>query len=386
MDQLFLIASGSRHLNTHTFAPGTLLLDRYQIINFIAEGGMQEVYRCWDQTLNRHVALKTPKRGARDKRFRRGAEMGARINHPNVAATFDYYEDASITFMVEEYVVGSNLQKRLDDEFFFMDPSLAAHVIHQIAKGLFEAHRVGICHRDIKPSNIIVAPDHNFSRIALTDFGIAKMAEAEIAAEIALFDQDNSTLTSSQTLLGAVPYMAPECWRNWKDAGKAIDIWALGCIAFQLLSGNLPFGSGRNAIVKVVQAEMLGKVDLSKPAWFGQHANTKVLEQELWALIMACLQIDPALRHSAKQVMDFCDALCYANAPREVGQISSYGARYADGGYGKFGRITDTGGHQRYFHRSDFFGADAPASGQKVSFCMYPGIPDPRCSPILLLR
>ncbi len=373
-------------MNTHTFAPDTLLLGRYQILSFIAEGGMQEVFLCWDQTLNRHVALKTPKRGAKDKRFRRGAEMGARINHPNVAATFDYYEDDSITFMVEEFVDGSNLQKRLDDEFFFMDPSLAAHVIHQIAKGLFEAHRVGICHRDIKPSNIIVAPDHNFSRIALTDFGIAKMAEAEIAAEIALFDKDNSTLTSSQTLLGAVPYMAPECWRNWKDAGKAIDVWALGCIAFQLLSGNLPFGSGRNAIFKVVQAESLGKVELSKPTWFGQHANTKILEQELWDLIMRCLQIDPALRPSAQQVMGFCDALCYANAPREIGHINSFGARYADGGYGRFGRITDARGNSLHFHLKDFFGEVAPASGQKVSFCMYPGIPDPRCSPILLIR
>ena len=373
-------------MNNSRFADGTWLMNRYQIVNFFAEGGMQEVYLCFDHTLNRHVVLKTPKKGAKDRRFKRGAEMGARINHPNVAATFDYYEDDSITFMVEEYVHGSNLQKRFDDEFIFMDPSLAAHVIHHIAKGLHEAHRVGICHRDIKPSNIIVSPDHNLTTIKLTDFGIAKLAETEIAAEMALFDRDESTLTSSQTLLGAVPYMAPECWKNWRDAGKEMDIWALGCIAFQLLSGAPPFGFGRNAIVAVIRAETTGSVNLQKPAWFGKHKNTAILEQELWQLILACINIDPAARPTAEKIIQLCDALCYADARRQVGQISTFGGQYADGGRGNFGWLTDKANKPYFFHGSEFFGEPSPAAGQRVSFSMYPGLPDPRCSPVLLIR
>ena len=91
-------------------------------------------------------------------------------------------------------------------------------------------------------------PDDALSAIKLTDFGIAKLAESQIGAEMDLFNRDDSTLTSSKTLLGAVPYMAPECWTDWKSAGQPSDVWALGCIAFHLLDGNPPFGSGRSAL------------------------------------------------------------------------------------------------------------------------------------------
>lgn len=183
---------------SNVFSRGQVLAGRYEILKYHAAGGMQEVYVAQDLALGREVAIKTPKSGVVDRRFRRGAEMGARVVHPNVAATFDYFEDENVTFLVEEFVQGRDLAKMLDDEFYYLDPSLAAHILHHMAKALNEAHRVGICHRDLKPSNIMTSGDPGVTTLKLTDFGIAKLAESEIEAEMNLFDEDESTLTSSK--------------------------------------------------------------------------------------------------------------------------------------------------------------------------------------------
>ena len=369
------------------FSDGTILIDRYAVQRFHAAGGMQEVYLCFDQALNRLVALKTPKAGVKDRRFRRGAEMGARVVHPNIAATFDYYEDSSLTFLVEEFIDGADLGQRLTREFLYMDPTLAAHVIHHVARAIHEAHKVGICHRDLKPSNIMVSGDPSLRVIKLTDFGIAKLAESEIAAELELFDKDESTLTSSNTLLGAVPYMAPECWNNWKTAGQPMDIWALGCIAYQLLSGAPPFGYGRIAIMNVAKLAVEG-INLQKPAWFGRHRSTASLEDALWTFIQRCLQLDPGARPRAEEAVSICDDFFYANAPRRLGVIEKFNVKYAQGGTGYFGFIDDDEQDldNWFFHGSDFCSVDAPQQGQRVNFSVYPGQPRPRAAPVLPLR
>lgn len=368
------------------FAAGTVLVDRYEIDHFHAAGGMQEVYLCFDRTLNRHAALKTPNAGVRDRRFRRGAEMGARVVHPNVASTFDYFEDATLTFLVEEFISGADLGHRLSTEFVYMDPALAAHVIHHIARAIHEAHRVGICHRDLKPSNIMTSNDPDLRVIKLTDFGIAKLAEHEIAVEMERFDKDQSTLTSSNTLLGAVPYMAPECWDDWKAAGQPMDVWALGCIAYQLLVGEPPFGHGRAAIMNVAKLAFTG-VKLKSPTWFGKHKSTATLESDLWKIIEACIQVDPASRPTAQQVVRACDDLFYAIAPRRTGSIQKFKVAYPGGGKGNFGFINDAATpDQWFFHGTDFFGSQGAKAGQPVSFSIYPGSPRPRAAPVLPLR
>lgn len=386
MGNIFLIKSGGGSLSAHQILPGNVLVERYRILNFLAAGGMQDVYVCFDMALDRQVVLKTPKQGIQDRRFKRGAEMGARINHPNVAATFDYFEDDSSTFMIEEYIEGQDLGKLLSSVFFFMDPSLAAHVIHHIARALHEAHRADICHRDLKPSNIMASSNAGLDVIKLTDFGIAKLAENEIATEMENFNKDSSTLTSSNTLLGAVPYMAPECWSNWTDAGQPMDVWALGCIGYQLLTGKLPFGSGRDAIAKVVRAEQLG-VKLDKPTWFDKHPNTKQLEQELWSIIEACIQVDPVSRPTAEEVIEKCDNLCYSSITRQIGTVEKFPLKYPNGGTAYGGFVVDNLTHQSgYFHGTDFYGDVQPTSGQHINFSAYPGTPNPRCSPVLLVR
>ncbi|MEE1882165.1 serine/threonine-protein kinase [Pseudomonas soli] len=366
------------------FSAGEVLAGRYKVLEYHAAGGMQEVYIARDLALDRKVALKTPKAGVVDRRFRRGAEMGARVVHPNVAATFDYYEDDRVTFLVEELVAGRDLAKLLDVEFYYLDPILAARVLHHVAKALNEAHRVGICHRDLKPSNIMTSGDPGVTMVKLTDFGIAKLAESEIEAEMNLFDEDQSTLTSSNTLLGAVPYMAPECWVNWKNAGQPMDVWAFGCIAYQLLVGAPPFGAGRAAIFNVGRLSHTG-VNLEKPAWFGTHKVTEVLEDDLWDMIKRCLCIDPVGRPTMSQIVEEFNDLCYASTDRCLGTVGSFKIGYVGGGTGNCGFITESIGLSTFFHGTVFYGGQ-PMEGQRVSFSKYPGVPYPRCSPVLLLK
>jgi len=370
---------------SNVFSPGQVLAGRYEILNFHAAGGMQEVYAAKDLTLDRIVALKTPKSGVVDRRFRRGAEMGARVVHPNVAATFDYFENDEVTFLVEEFVPGKDLGEFFDNEFYYLDPGLAAHVLHHMAKALNEAHRVGICHRDLKPSNIMTSGDPGVSALKLTDFGIAKLAESEIEVEMKLFDEDQSTLTSSNTLLGAVPYMAPECWVDWKAAGQPMDVWGFGCIAYQLLVGKPPFGIGRAAIFNVGKLSFTG-VHITKPSWFGTHKVTEVLENELWSIVERCLQFDPAVRPNAVQLVEEFNLLCYASMNRRIGCVREFNISYSGGGTGNCGFINDERGVGTFFHGSVYFGDLPAAEGQRVSFSVYPGVPNARCSPVLLLK
>lgn len=366
---------------------GDVIAERYRVDAFHLQGGMQEVYQCFDLTLDRVVALKTPREGVVDKRFSRGAQMGARVVHPNVAATFDYVEEGVNRCLVEEFIEGKDLGRRLASDFIFLDPSLTAWVVHNIAKGLQAAHRVGICHRDLKPSNIMTSANGHIDIIKLTDFGIAKLAEDELEAEIELFGEDQNTLTSSSTLLGAVPYLAPECWDDWSSVGQPADIWGLGAIACHLLLGKPPFGGGKGAIMKMAQAQLAGYVTVSSPKWFGKHQETNQLEQELWALVQSCLQVDPALRPTAGEIVQRCELLCYSATPRKMGTIENYPMTYSSGKKAQAGFIAVDGGGSSFFHISDFFSdGDKPQLGQRVNFSNAPGKPKPRCSPVLLLQ
>lgn len=369
------------------FHDGELIADRYQVINYHAAGGMQEVYRCLDRTLNRVVALKTPREGVVDKRFNRGAQMGARVTHPNVAATLDYVEQNGTRCLIEEFIEGQDLGQRLRDEFDFLDPALTAWVVHHIAKGLHAAHSVGICHRDLKPSNIMTSSDTQLQTVKLTDFGIAKLAQSELEEEMDRFGQDENTLTSSSTLLGAVPYLGPECWADWKTAGQPADIWALGAITYHLLVGKTPFGGGKSAIAKMIQAQHAGVVELKPPPWFGLHPSTKKLEQEIWNVIARCLVVDPAKRPSADDVVAAFEEMCYAATPRHKGTVESYPIVYANGSQGTAGFILVDGlGEKWFFHASAFYGAVPPKVGQRVSASSFDGKPFPRCAQVLLIK
>src|SRR5262249_51624294 len=159
-----------------------------------------------DLVFNRRVALKVPKNPSAEKRFARSARVSAKVIHSNVAATYDYFDFGPKSYLFEEFIDGQTLWDRLDVDFEMLDPHLAAHVIHPRAKGVAASHHAGVFHRDLKPSNIMVSRDPGLRSVKITDFGIAKMAEEEIADAF----KDKESTTGSQTVMGALPYMAPE--------------------------------------------------------------------------------------------------------------------------------------------------------------------------------
>ncbi len=270
-------------MNSHLFSGGEVILDRYKIDAFLDEGGMQEVFVSTDLRFGRKVVLKAPKNDSAEKRFARSAQMSARVTHANVAKTLDYVVVNGRNYLIEEFVRGSDLRRLLENKFAYLDPHLAARLFHQLAKGVAASHHVGVFHRDLKPSNIIVSDDPNLETVKITDFGIAKMTEHEMVEGVDM--KDHSSVTGSQTVLGALPYMAPEMILTQKKATLPADIWALGAILYHLASGSLPFGSGLAAIPTILQADLPPKPDL-----FTRKLQFSPLTSELWDIIQACLQ------------------------------------------------------------------------------------------------
>jgi len=155
---------------------GDLIGDRYLVQGDVGEGGMQFVYAAYDQIADRVVALKTPKNKSAVKRFRRSAIVAAKVNHPNVAKTLDYVRAGDDRYLIEELIVGEDLQKALLHRTSFLDPYSAARVFHHLAKGVAAAHHAGVVHRDLKPTNVMVVGGYSLNELKVTDFGIAKMA------------------------------------------------------------------------------------------------------------------------------------------------------------------------------------------------------------------
>jgi serine/threonine protein kinase len=353
---------------------------RYEVRHYLAEGGMQLVFRAVDTTLDREVVVKVPKDGVVDRRFKRAAELSSRLNHPAIAATLDYFEDDEFTFVVEEFVAGLNLRDLLRRDYEFMDPWLAANVIHQLARGIEVAHSLGVMHRDIKPSNIVVADTPSLDTVKLTDFGIAKLASAQIEFELDEFQRDTSTITGSQTLLGAFPYMAPEALQKWTGAGMPADIWALGALAYELIAGDPPFGSGVPSVVRILQYAA-GQVELNRPKEFGDAACSAGVADQLWLVVGRMLDPDPDRRPTAAELLRLCGEISYGTSQRFHGSISMFPSPYGH----PYGKVAGSD-REFFFHRDEYFGRARPAPGQRVSFSSYPGSPNERCQPVLALR
>jgi len=360
-------------LSTLLLQQGITLIDRYRVDEYIAEGGMQQVFRAYDLAFGRSVALKVPKNPSAEKRFARSARVSARITHANVAKTLDYFEDDGKSYLIEELIAGQDLGKKLKEEYELLDPHLAAHVLHLLVKGVAASHHAGVVHRDLKPSNIMVGDDANLSTLKVTDFGIAKMAEQELLEAV---EGGENSISASSTALGALPYMAPEMINQPKRAGQPADIWSLGAMLYRLLSGVLPFGAGLRAVNKITLGPPPGKPPIleTKP----QFAS---LCDSLWTVIQACLTKEQDKRPTADQLIETCGNVCYSDAQRRFGTISSY----RPSGKGKWGLIEADDGAQVFYHADSYYGGD-PVVGARVSFACFPGQPYARAFPVLPLR
>lgn len=201
---------------------------RYEIIKKIGSGGMAEVYLANDLVLNREVAVKVLRGDLSYDpvallRFQREANAGSGLNHPNVVEIFDVGNDGDSQYIVMEYVEGVTA-KELIHRRGALDVAEAVDFMYQLAMGLATAHKQGIIHRDIKPQNILVKGD---GTLKITDFGIAQ-------------SEDALQLTKTDSVIGSIHYLAPELVRG-EGASVQSDIYALGIIFYELLTGDIPF-------------------------------------------------------------------------------------------------------------------------------------------------
>lgn len=220
--------------------PETLLNNRYRVEGPIGEGGMATVYRAVDTRLGRTVAVKVlHPEFARDQpflqRFEQEAEFAASLgSHPNIVAIYDIGQDGGLHYIVMELVDGQSLKALIRDRAPFSVEE-AFGIGQQVASALDFAHGRGLVHRDVKPQNIVVTPD---GIAKVTDFGIARSVTA-------------SQLTRTGMVIGTVHYFSPEQAQG-KSAGPASDIYSLGIIVYEMLTGHLPFDA-ENAIGVAMQ-------------------------------------------------------------------------------------------------------------------------------------
>jgi len=206
---------------------GRLIAGRYLVKAFIASGGMASVYRARDQVLEREVALKIiHPHLATDRsfveKFRREAKMAASLSHPNLVNVFDQGTDNQIIFLVMEFVPGINLRDALNDHGA-LPPDRALEILEPLTSGLAAAHSAGILHRDLKPENVF-----------LSDNGTVKLGDFGLAREI-------TSHTQTGSVVGTAAYLSPELvLRGQADARS--DIYSLGVMAFELLTGKQPYG------------------------------------------------------------------------------------------------------------------------------------------------
>jgi serine/threonine protein kinase len=273
-------------------------LGPYEITAPIGAGGMGEVYRASDSKLNRDVALKIlpdvfALDGDRIARFRREAQVLAALNHPNIAAIYGFEDSGSTHALVLELVEGPTLAHRIAEGPIPLDDALP--IAKQIAEALEAAHEQGIIHRDLKPANIKVRED---GTVKVLDFGLAKAMDPRPSSFAAAALADSPTITNAAAMtaagiiLGTAAYMSPEQARG-KVVDKRTDLWAFGCVLYEMLTGLRPFGGDdvTDTIAAVVRAD---------PDWSRLPANTPAAIRRL---LRRCLE-----KERVRRLADAADA------------------------------------------------------------------------------
>ena len=211
-------------------------LDQYSQVSLLGEGGFGQVYRAVDASLGRAVAIKMPHiELLRDANFRLQfqdeARTAAKLDHPNIVRIYRIESIEHTPFIEMELVEGKTLAQLLDEHGRYT-PEDALRIIHPVCEALDYAHRKGVIHRDIKPANILVRDDDG--RVLVTDFGLAKATESSFQA----------SLSSSNVVVGTFRYMPPEqANKRLGKLGPAADIYSLGVVLYEMLTGRVPFVS-----------------------------------------------------------------------------------------------------------------------------------------------
>ena len=257
-----------------------LVAERYQIDSRLGAGGMSTVFRALDTVLERAVAVKLLAEHLADDeafvaRFRREALAAARLQHPNIVQVFDSGRDrdSGRHYIVMEYVQGASCADLLRERRM-LEIEEAVDVLTDACRGLDYAHRGGVVHRDVKPGNLLVGSDSGATKLA--DFGIAKAAE-------------QSRITQVGSILGTAAYLSPEQARG-DDAGPPADIYSLGVVAYQLLSGRLPHEYG--SISELALKQQSREPD---PIYVHRPEVPPALDHA----VLLCLAPDPQARYAS---------------------------------------------------------------------------------------
>jgi Tol biopolymer transport system component len=270
--------------------PAGTRLGPYEVMAQIGAGGMGEVYRASDTNLGRHVAIKIlPHAFAQDAerllRFEREAKTLAALNHPHIAQIYGFETSSGVRAIVMELVEGEDLSQRLARGAIPLDEALP--IARQIAEALEAAHEQGIIHRDLKPANIKVTAQ---SVVKVLDFGLAKLSEVtsaprsvDVSASPTIASP--AMMTGVGVILGTAAYMSPEQAKG-READKRSDVWAFGCVLFEMLTGKRPFAGNdvTDTLVAVLRDE---------PVWSALHAETP---PAIRRLLRRCLEKDRAHR------------------------------------------------------------------------------------------
>jgi serine/threonine protein kinase len=301
--------SGSSFLDENgPCAPGRRF-GPYEILERLGAGGMGEVYRAKDSRLGREVAIKLlpaqfSNNANRNQRLRREAQALAAFNHPHIAQVYDLHEIGATLCLVMELVHGETLAERLKRGA--VPVAAACKIALEIAEALEETHERGVLHRDLKPANIKVTPE---GQIKVLDFGLARIASPEIPGDRGQESPVRIDETEPGAILGTSAYMSPE-QASGKTVDARTDIWAFGCVFFEMLTGKPVFDGSTDA---ELQAEVLK----AEPDWTLLPAATPLA---IVVLLKHCMAKDPKrrLRHIGDARLQIEDALADSSSTAAV--------------------------------------------------------------------
>jgi serine/threonine-protein kinase len=280
----------------------------YRVLKRLGAGGMGEVFLAYDERLDRQVAIKRIRSDAgaspdRRERFRREARVAAQLNHPALVQIYDVLAEGDVSYIVMEYVEGTNLRQLLEEEPLTVDEAVV--VARDVAAGLAEAHRQGIVHRDLKSENILVAPS---GHAKISDFGIAK----------SLLKGTEEPLTALGHVIGTYRAMSPEQARG-EEVDHRSDLFSLGVLLYESLTGKSPFEAGNElaTIHRIIR-------DRQTPA----REVVPAVPAELSELVDRLLRKDPGLRpQDTGEVLRELEAL----GPKGSGSGSGLGPGLGNG-------------------------------------------------------
>jgi eukaryotic-like serine/threonine-protein kinase len=285
------VAAGLLAEDTAEQVIGQTLAGRYRVLSLLGAGGMGRVYLAEDAGLCRRVALKfLPEHLTHDaeqvRRFRQEARAASALNHPNIITVYEINEAGGASVIASEYIEGETLRARLSRGA--MPPAEALEVAAQMASALRAAHEAGIVHRDVKPENVMLRPD---GYVKVLDFGIAKLAPHRTNTAEGNGHNISTVRTHPGLIMGTDRYMSPEQARG-REVDARADVWSLGCVLYEMLSGAPPF-TGETA------SDVVAAVLKTEPAPLPQVAAGT--PGELQRIVGKCLEKDREERYPSAE-------------------------------------------------------------------------------------